>query len=118
MIKRVVQASVLCMVFGLSACASVGRYPNQWHAADSSIRVYVSDSDQSVEIEAGNKTVTLLDAVFSVDHSGADLSRVVVYRRAGSEMIRLEVDVVEMVRTGETAGNVELRPGDVVGIAG
>jgi hypothetical protein len=118
MLKRILGMMVFCaMAFG-SACSTLGGYPSEWHNSTDSIYVYVSDPSNMTKMPAAGKTVTLLDAVLSLGDTGGDLSRVVVERCSDAGMIRLEVDVRQMLLTGVTTQNILLQPGDVVGIPG
>lgn len=120
MMRRVFTACAFSIALGLSACASVDDYPNEWHGADRSIHVYFAEPGDGVEIPANDEgeAVTLLGLVQFVDRADADLSCVVVHRRVDAQTLRLEVDVADMLRTGNTTANLRLRPGDVVRIAG
>lgn len=118
MITRLLRAAVCCAAAALPACSTLGGYPPEWHEARDSIHVYVSDSSEPIEIATGGEIRTVLDVVLAVGRTAGDLSRVVVFRRAGADMSRFEVDVRDMLLTGNTASNIQLQPGDVVGIAG
>ena len=118
MMSRVLHVAVLSAVAVLAGCSTLGGYPNDWHGASDVIHVYVSDSAKAIEIPTAGQVITLIDAVLKAGESAGDLSHVVVCRRIGSEMTRLVVDVRDMLRTGNTANNIQLQPGDVIGIAG
>lgn len=118
MIRGVLQSFLLSGVGLLSACSTLGGYPSEWHSTSNVIHAYVSDSGRAVEIPV-TEGITLIDVVLQVaKNDEGDLTRVVVYRRAGSEVLRFDVDVRDMLLTGRTVNNLQLRAGDVVGIAG
>lgn len=121
--KMVVRVALSLGVVLLSACSSMEDSPGAWEVRSDTIHVYVSGSRKPVEIASSGQVVTLIDAVFEArqsvgDQSVGDLRHVLVLRRAGAETIRLEVDVRDMLRTGNTANNIQLQSGDVVRIAG
>jgi len=118
MSMRTIGALVLVAMALASACSTVQGYPPEWHAATNSIHVYGSIPAKTIGLPASGEPVTLLDVVLGLGETGSDLTRVVVFRRSGSEMIRLDVDVRAMLLTGQTTQNIMLQPGDVVGIVG
>ena len=118
MMRRMLTVTGTVTVLLAAACSSLDGYPGEWHSATDSVRVYVADRTRVTALPISDQPMTLLDAVFALGDTGADLSRITVFRRSGSETMTLEVDVREMVRTGATEKNILLQPGDVVGIAG
>jgi hypothetical protein len=118
MTRRILGAVVLVAMALASACSTLGDYPSDWHSARNSIHVYGSLPARMIELPTSGQKITLLDLVLGLGETGGDLSRVVVFRRSGSGTTRFDVDVLDMVRTGNTSHNIVLQPGDVVGIAG
>ena len=115
---RGLHVAALAFAVAFSGCTSLGSYPSEWHGTSDAIHVYVADAATAIEIPATGGDVTVLDAVFHAGLPVGDLTNVVLYRRAGSEMLRLAIDVREMVRTGNNSSNILLQAGDVIGIAG
>ena len=119
MVRHILGTFALVAMALAPACSTLGDYPSDWHSASNSIHVYISEPARVVEIPFRGEKISLLDVFFT--HGMAergDLSHVVVFRRTGSGTTRLEVDVRDMIRTGNNDNNIMLQPGDVVGIAG
>lgn len=100
-----------------SACASLADYPSEWHDTTDSIHVYGSMPAKTIVVPAG-KDLTLLDAFFGLGDERGDSTRIVVFRREDASVMRIDVDVREMLRTGKTTHNILLRPGDVLHVTG
>jgi len=94
--------------------STLGDYPPEWHSASDSIHVYGSGPARTIEMSDDGQP--LLDVVFGLGQTSIP-SSVVVFRRTGSDTIRIEIDVRDMLVTGNTKPNILLRPGDVVAIA-
>ncbi len=118
MMPRVLGVAFPFALAVLSGCSSVGGNSGAWEMRGDTIHVYVSGSRKPIEIGTTGQVITLIDAVIKAGQSVGDLRHVVVFRRAGAETIQFEVDVREMLLTGNTANNIQLQPGDLVRIAG
>ena len=118
MMTRVLGAAFLFVLVVLSGCSSVGGNSGAWEIRSDTIHVYVSGSRKPIEIDTTGQVITLIDAVFKAGQSVGDLRHVLVLRRAGAETIQWEVDVREMLLTGNAANNIQLEPGDLVRIVG
>ena len=105
---------IAAMVFA-SACSSVAEYPSEWHDAGDSIHVFGAVPAKTVTV---SEDMTVLDVFFGLGEARGDASRVMVFRRTDEGLMRVDVDVREMLLTGNAAANIQLRPGDVVRVAG
>lgn len=115
--KRVLGVALFAAMSLASSCSTIDAYPAEWHASNTSIHVYGPSLANAVEVLATGE-ITVFDLVLGHRQPGSDLSRVVVCRRSGADLLRLNVDVLAMIRTGVTTSNILLRPGDVVQIPG
>jgi len=114
MTSRIIAFALLTGTAMTSACSTVHSHPDEWHAADDVAYVYGSVPTKQVKVSPNGRPVTLIDVVMDYAVAGSDVSCVTIRRGSGADALRIDVNVKEMLQTGRTAANFQLRAGDVV----